>query len=173
MHDLASDEAYYREPGRFGGDSAVRAADKIRGKAERRHQGINKAVGKLSQPAMEDEMEEGNAFTAALAKTPKGGKFTVGGKTYTDRTNYDTKVDEYAFESLDKQLNALLTESEEVTEGLSVSVSKGQQNSSDSVTITAQDAEADPLKYGDHNRGKTWKLIDGKRVWLDKEKTNY
>ena len=90
-------------------------------------------------------MEEGNAFTAALAKTPKGGKFSVGGKTYTDRTNYDTKVDEYAFESLDKQLNALLTESEEVTEGLSVSVSKGQQNSPDSVTITAQDAEADQL----------------------------
>ncbi len=93
----------------------------------------------------EDEMDEGNAFTAALAKTPKGGKFSVGGKTYTDRTNYDTKVDEYAFESLDKQLDALLTESEEVTEGLSVSVSKGQQNSPDSVTITAQDAEADQL----------------------------
>lgn len=145
MHDLASDEAYYREPGRFGGDSAVRAADKIRGKAERRHQGINTAVGKLSQPAMEDEMDEGNAFTAALAKTPKGGKFTVGGKTYTDRTNYDTKVDEYAFESLDKQLNALLNESQDLSEGLSVSVSKGQQNSPDSVTITAQDAEAEQL----------------------------
>jgi hypothetical protein len=98
-----------------------------------------------AMPTMEDEMEEGNAFTAALAKTPKGGKFSVGGKTYTDRTNYDSKVDEYAFESLDKQLNALLTEGEEVTEGLSVSVSKGQQNSPDSVTITAQDAEADQL----------------------------
>lgn len=33
--------------------------------------------------------------------------------------------------------------------------------------------KADPLKCGDHNRGKTWKLIDGKRVWLDKEKTDY
>ena len=31
----------------------------------------------------------------------------------------------------------------------------------------------DPLKCGDHNRGKTWKLVDGKRVWLEKEKTNY
>lgn len=30
-----------------------------------------------------------------------------------------------------------------------------------------------PLRCGDYNRGKTWKLIDGKRVWLDKEKTNY
>ncbi len=93
----------------------------------------------------EDEMEEGNAFTAALAKTPKGGKFAVGGKTFTDRTGYDAKVNEYAFESLDQQLNALLNESEEVTEGLSVSISKGQQNSPDSVTITAQDAEAEHL----------------------------
>jgi hypothetical protein len=93
----------------------------------------------------EDEMEEGNAFTAALAKTPKGGKFSVGGKTFTDRTGYDAKVNEYAFESLDQQLNALLNESEEVNEGLSVSISKGQQNSPDSVTITAQDAEAEHL----------------------------
>jgi hypothetical protein len=93
----------------------------------------------------EDDMEEGNAFTAALAKTPKGGKFAVGGKTFTDRTGYDAKVNEYAFESLDQQLNALLNESEEVSEGLSVSISKGQQNSPDSVTITAQDAEAEHL----------------------------
>jgi hypothetical protein len=90
-------------------------------------------------------MDEGNAFTAALAKTPKGGKFSVGGKTFTDHTGYDAKVNEYAFESLDQQLNALLTESEEVTEGLSVSISKGQQNSPDSVTITAQDQEAEHL----------------------------
>ena len=145
MHDLAGDEAYYREPGRFGGDAAIKAADKLRGKAERRHQGINTAVGKLSQPTMEDDMEEGNAFTAALAKTPKGGKFEVGGKTFTDRTGYDAKVNEYAFESLDQQLNALLNEGAEVNEGLSVSISKGQENSPDSVTITAQDAEAEHL----------------------------
>ena len=104
--------------------------------------GIQRAAKRLSN---EDEMEEGNAFTAALAKTPKGGKFSVGGKTFTDRTGYDAKVNEYAFESLDQQLNALLNESEEVTEGLSVSISKGQQNSPDSVTITAQDQEAEHL----------------------------
>lgn len=98
-----------------------------------------------AMPTMEDDMEEGNAFTAALAKTPKGGKFSVGGKTFTDRTDYNAKIDEYTFESLDKQLNELLTESEEVNEGLSVSISKGQQNSPDSVTITAQDQEAEHL----------------------------
>jgi hypothetical protein len=93
----------------------------------------------------EDDMEEGNAFTAALAKTPKGGKFAVGGKTFTDRTGYDAKVNEYAFESWDNQLNDLLNEGAEVNEGLSVSISKGQENSPDSVTITAQDAEAEHL----------------------------
>ena len=29
------------------------------------------------------------------------------------------------------------------------------------------------LKCGDVNRGKTWKLIDGKRVWFPKENQNY
>ena len=29
--------------------------------------------------------------------------------------------------------------------------------------------QSDPLKCGDSNRGKTWKLIDGKRVWTNKE----
>jgi hypothetical protein len=102
-------------------------------------------MASAAMPTMEDDMEEGNAFTAALAKTPKGGKFSVGGKTFTDRTSYDANLGEYAFESLDNQLNALLTESEEVNEGLSVSISKGQENSPDSVTITAQDAEAEHL----------------------------
>jgi hypothetical protein len=98
-------------------------------------------VGGMADAAM----DEGNAFTAALAKTPKGGKFSVGGKTFTDRTGYDAKVNEYAFESWDNQLNDLLNEGAEVNEGLSVSISKGQQNSPDSVTITAQDQEAEHL----------------------------
>ena len=96
--------------------------------------------------ANEAEFDEGNAFSAALAKTPKGGKFSVGGKAFTDRSNYDSKLGEgdFAFESWNNQLKALVNESE-VNEGLSVSISKGQQNSPDSVTITAQDAEADEL----------------------------
>ena len=82
---------------------------------------------------------EGNAFTAALARTPRGDKFSVGGKTFTDRTNYDSR----AFESLDSQLNALLEG--KVDEGMTVSISKGQQGSPDSVSVTAQDGEADQL----------------------------
>lgn len=98
-------------------------------------------------PAMEDDMEEGNAFTAALAKTPRGGKFSVGGKTFTDRTNYDAKVDEMdsVFESWDNQLDSLLEEYQDIQEGMTVSISKGQQGSPDSVSVTAQDGEADKL----------------------------
>jgi hypothetical protein len=87
----------------------------------------------------DDAMGEGDAFTAALARTPKGDKFSVGGKTFTDRTNYDSR----AFESLDSQLNALLEG--KVDEGMTVSISKGQQGSPDSVSVTAQDGEADQL----------------------------
>lgn len=36
-----------------------------------------------------EEMEEGNAFTDKLRKTPKGGKFELGGKSYTDRSNLE------------------------------------------------------------------------------------
>jgi hypothetical protein len=37
----------------------------------------------------EAETEEGNAFTDKLRKTSKGGKFTLGGKEYTDNSNLD------------------------------------------------------------------------------------
>jgi hypothetical protein len=37
----------------------------------------------------EKEMEEGNAFTAKLKETPKGGKFKLGGKEYIDKSNID------------------------------------------------------------------------------------
>ena len=90
-------------------------------------------------------MDEGNAFTAGLAKTPHGGKFKVGGSTFTDRTRYDAPLDEFAFESLDKQLNSLLESEVKVAEGMTVSISKGQQGSPDSVSVSAQDGEADQL----------------------------
>ena len=87
----------------------------------------------------EGEMEEGNAFTAALARTPKGGKFKVGGKSFTDHSNYDSSLDEYAFESWNKQLKDL------INEGISVSVSKGLEGGHDSATVTATDGDSDKL----------------------------
>jgi hypothetical protein len=86
--------------------------------------------------------DEGNAFTAALKKTPAGGKFSVGGKTFTDHSTIEESP--FAFEAWDKELNAIL-EGKEVTEGMTVSISKGQQGTPDSVSVSAQDAEADQL----------------------------
>ena len=86
--------------------------------------------------------DEGNAFTAALKKTPAGGKFSVGGKTFTDHSAIEESP--FAFEAWDKELNAIL-EGKEVTEGMTVSISKGQQGTPDSVSVSAQDSEADQL----------------------------
>jgi hypothetical protein len=94
----------------------------------------------LNQLAHENHVEEGNAFTGKLATTPKGGKFSLGGKTFTDTSSYSSELDEYAFESLDKKLNALLNE------GLSVNMSQGlggptgQGEDTVSVTATGDDS---------------------------------
>ena len=94
----------------------------------------------------EPMMGEGNAFTAALAQTDKGDEFKVGGKSFTDTSNYDSSVDEtvMAFESWDKQLQ------DAINEGTSISINKGQQGmgpgqGGDSVSVTATDADADKL----------------------------
>jgi len=83
----------------------------------------------------EADIEE-SPFSWAAKNTPKGEKFKLGGKEFV-------KNDAFAFESLEKQLNALLEG--KVDEGMSVSISKGQQGSPDSVSVTAQDGEADQL----------------------------
>ena len=44
--------------------------------------------------------KEGNAFTAGLAKTKKGGEFKVGNKSFKDKTNYDAPVNEYQFDQM-------------------------------------------------------------------------
>ena len=106
---------------------------------------IPSTVPGMADQAMEAEMDEGNAFTAALARTPAGGKFSVGGKTFTDRSGYDAKVDETMFESWNNELSSLLEEYDTIQEGMTVSISKGQQGMPDSVSVTAQDQEAEQL----------------------------
>jgi hypothetical protein len=107
---------------------------------------VSPTVGTMASYGADDMgMDEGNAFTAGLAKTAKGSSFSLGGNKFTDRSSYDSKIDEFAFESFDKQLNALLESEEKVSEGMTVSISKGQQGSPDSVSVSAQDGEADQL----------------------------
>jgi len=54
---------------------------------------INETASKRAEQIegmlMGKETDEGNAFTAALAKTKKGGKFKIGGKTFTDTSDID------------------------------------------------------------------------------------
>lgn len=40
---------------------------------------------------IKESVEEGNAFTAGLAKTKKRGRFTVGGTTFADVSDYDAE----------------------------------------------------------------------------------
>ena len=44
--------------------------------------------------SLNEAVEEGNAFTAGLAKAKKGEEFKVGDKTFKDKTNYDAPVSE-------------------------------------------------------------------------------
>jgi hypothetical protein len=91
--------------------------------------------------------DEGNAFTGALNRTPTGGKFSVGGKTFTDRSSIEESpwsMNEN-FSEWDNQLSSLLESKADVAEGMTVSISKGQQGSPDSVSVSAQDGEADQL----------------------------
>ena len=97
-----------------------------------------------AMPAMEadiEEMDKGE-WMKHKAQTTPGDTFKAFGQTMHDK---DVLENEFAFESLDKQLNDLLTEGEKVEEGMSVSISKGQQGAPDSVTVSAQDSEAEKL----------------------------
>jgi hypothetical protein len=94
-------------------------------------------------PTMEDdmyEMDKTSYMKQQAIKTP-GDTFKAFGQTFKDKEVLESP---FAFEALEKQLNALL-EDKEVTEGMTVSISKGQQGAPDSVSVSAQDAEADQL----------------------------
>jgi hypothetical protein len=53
---------------------------------------LRMARSKKREQKEDSEMEEGNAFTEKLKQTPKGGKFKLGGKTYTDTSNIDESI---------------------------------------------------------------------------------
>lgn len=64
----------------------------------------DKSYGERIPEAFEDDMEEGNAWTRQLAKTPKGGKFKIGGQVKTDTSDYDSEDVNEMSESLDRIL---------------------------------------------------------------------
>ena len=56
--------------------------------------------GTPKQMLNEELEQEGNAFTAGLAKAKKGQEFKVGGKSVKDTSNYDAPVNEYQFDDM-------------------------------------------------------------------------
>lgn len=102
-------------------------------------------TGGMAQQAMEDDMMEmdKSEWMRHKAKTTPGNTFNAFGQTMNDTDVLE--MDSMAFESLDRQLNALLTEGEQVEEGMTVSISKGQQGMPNTVSVSAQDSEADQL----------------------------
>ena len=106
----------------------------VNAEKRKRYQGITQAWNKLGNPT---DIADPNAAPNAR----KGPYITKGDISQVRIPAREDSV----FEAWDRELNNLLTENESVSEGLSVSISKGQQNAPDSVTITAQDAEADHL----------------------------
>jgi hypothetical protein len=95
----------------------------------------------------EDEFEEGNAFTGKLAHTEKGDSFKMGNKSYKDTSSLEE--DEWTFESFDRELQTHLTEGVKskasLTEGYTMSITQGEENVPDRVSVNATDAEADKL----------------------------
>jgi hypothetical protein len=74
----------------------ITSADKIAGAKKE----VDEMLGDVAAEAMRNALggrqqvaDEGNAFTGALAKTPKGGKFKVGGKEFTDTSSVDEDDD--------------------------------------------------------------------------------
>jgi hypothetical protein len=94
-------------------------------------------------PTMEDdldEMDKTSYMKQQAIKTP-GNTFKAFGQTFKDKEVVESP---FAFEAWEKELNSIL-EGKDVTEGMTVSISKGQQGQPDSVSVSAQDGEADQL----------------------------
>ena len=87
-----------------------------------------------------DEVSRGDYLKQQASKP--GDTFNAFGQTFHDK---DVLENSLAFESWDNQLNSLLTEYQGIQEGMTVSISKGQQGTPDSVSVSAQDSEAEQL----------------------------
>jgi len=115
------------------------------------HPALRQAKNVLNRQAKENP---GRGFgkdndTAKKSLTLRGlvkhGMVDQNGKFVRFPNDSDGEIDEFAFEAFDSQLKALLESEEKVSEGMTVSISKGQQGAPDSVSVSAQDGEADQL----------------------------
>ena len=101
-------------------------------------------MASAAELAMEDDMYEmdKSEWMSHKAKSTPGNTFKAFGQTFKDKEVVESP---FAFEAWDNQLNSLLESNEQVNEGMTVSITKGQQGAPDSVSVSAQDGEADQL----------------------------
>jgi hypothetical protein len=97
MEEYISHQDYKKMLGNFGKQTPKRALNEMH--TMEKDDGPNE-FHKLPADFDEGLEKEGNAFTAGLAKTKKGGEFEVGGKKFKDRTNYDSNLEEYQFDQM-------------------------------------------------------------------------
>jgi hypothetical protein len=95
-----------------------------------------------------EEAVEESPFSWAAKHTPVGGQMNIGGKTIVKKADEAASPfsmnEDATMQAWDSALSSILSE-DSVAEGMTVSISKGQQGQPDSVSINAQDAEADQL----------------------------
>jgi len=127
--EYISHEDYKKMLGSFGKEAPKKALNEMH--TMQKHDGPTE-FHKLPADIEEDLEKEGNAFTAGLAKTKKGGEFEVGGKKFKDRTNYDADLEEYQFDQMypddpgpfegidDKLKEFLARESDEMEEDINL-----------------------------------------------------
>ena len=89
--EYISHEDYKKMLGSFGKEVPKKALNEMHTMEK---QDGPKEFHKMPADIEEDLEKEGNAFTAGLAKTKKGGEFKVGNKSFKDRTNYDASIKE-------------------------------------------------------------------------------
>jgi len=68
---------------------------------------MTKFQAETTKGMLKEAVEEGNAFTAALAKTKKGEKAKVGGKEITDTSGYDDPTVKEGNDEVDKKLERI------------------------------------------------------------------
>jgi len=113
-------------------------------------------------------VREGNAFTAGLAKTKKGGEFEVGGKKFKDRTNYDAPVKEYQFDQMYQDdpgpFESEMEESGHGDEPFDFVKSAIESTSGDKISHTEEDSNGRSMYRSAENPNVTYYLNNHEQI---------
>jgi hypothetical protein len=115
---------------------------------------VDEMLGDVAAEAMRNALggrqqvaDEGNAFTGALAKTPKGGKFKMGNQEYTDTSSVDEDDDKNPFTNY-KKPRADAPKRGEVTRGRHHDIKHDTTDSRYSGMIATRRSDAQGISVG-------------------------